>query len=134
MILGIGSDMCDARRMVAAMERHPDRFVQRIFTASEIQHAAKQADASLFYAKRFAAKEAIYKALSASGVAGLGWQDAEILNDQRGAPTVALSGACKRALERLTPDGYKASVWLSLSDEPPYGLAYVVVSAGTISG
>ena len=90
--------------------------------------AAGRADQTLYFAKRFAAKEAIYKALSASGVEGLGWRDADIANNGRGAPVVTLTGACKTALERLTPDGYNPEISISLSDEPPHALAFVVLS------
>ena len=79
-------------------------------------------------ARRFAAKEAIYKPLSASGVEGLGWQEADIVNNGRGAPVVTLTGTCKTALERLTPDGYNPEISISLSDEPPHALAFVVLS------
>lgn len=129
MILGIGTDICDSRRIARALERHPDRFAERIFTPAERGAAGDKPDPSLFYAKRFAAKEAVYKALNRAGVCGLGWQDAEILNDKSGAPSLRLVGACKTALETLTPEGYKATVNLSLSDEPPYAVAFVVVSA-----
>jgi len=132
-IIGIGTDICDSRRIAAALERHPERFVQRIFTPAEINVASNFANPSLFYAKRFAAKEAVYKALSGSGVIGLGWRDAEILNNERGAPALQLNGGCKRALEALTPRGYKASVMLSLSDEPPYAVAFVVISADVMA-
>ena len=80
-------------------------------------------------AKRFAAKEAVYKALSSSGIAGCGWREAETLNGLNGAPFVNLTGRCKTALETITPDGYKAKVSVSLSDDRPYALAFVVISA-----
>jgi holo-[acyl-carrier protein] synthase len=133
LILGIGTDICDAGRIARAIARHPERFVARIFTKAEIDLASNQADVSLFYAKRFAAKEAVYKALSSAGVAGLGWRDAEILNEPNGAPRLGLTGACKTALEALTPEGYKASTNLSLSDEPPYAVAFVIMSASPIN-
>ena len=134
MILGVGTDICDSRRIAAALERFDHRFRARIFTDSEIALARSRSNESLFYAKRFAAKEAVYKALSAAPVRGLGWHDAEILNNAGGAPALTLSGACKRALEALTPGGYKASVNLSLSDEPPYAVAFVIISTGLLDG
>ena len=134
MIMGVGTDICDARRIEAALKKFNHRFRSRIFTAAEIVLAGSRPNESLFYAKRFAAKEAVYKALSAAPVRGLGWHDAEILNKAGGAPVMTLSGACKRALEALTPEGYKASVNLSLSDEPPYAVAFVVISAGPSFG
>ena len=129
MILGIGTDIIDARRIAAAMQRHDGRFEQRIFTEEERAAASKAADKVLFYAKRFAVKEAVYKALSPSGVEGRGWLEAETLNDKTGAPRLGLSGRCKTALETMTPDGYKASLFVSISDEPPYAVAFVVINA-----
>lgn len=134
MILGIGTDLVDERRIQRSIERFGDRFLDRIFTDAERAEASTRGSASLYFAKRFAAKEAVYKALSAAPVTGLGWHDAEILNTAGGAPVLTLSGSCKRALEAVTPEGYKASVNLSLSDEPPYAVAFVVISAGPSDG
>ena len=128
MILGIGTDIVDERRIRRSIERFGDRFVDRIFTDTERAEAASRASSTLYFAKRFAAKEAVYKALSRSGVVGLGWREAEVINDKSGAPHMRLTGKCKTALEGLTPDGYNAVVDISLSDEPPYALAYVVIS------
>lgn len=128
MIVGIGVDMVDSRRIAKSIERFGSRFLSRIFTDAEQAQAAGRADAALYYAKRFAAKEAIYKALAASGIDGLGWRDADIGNTERGAPVVTLTGTCKTALERLTPDGYNPVISISLSDEPPHALAFVVLS------
>ena len=132
MIVGIGTDICDARRIEKSINNFDERFVERIFTKAEIDAASARSTRSLYFAKRFAAKEAIYKALNASGVEGRGWRDAEILNDEGGAPTVRLSGRCKTALEALTPDGYKAKLDLSISDEPPYVVAFVVLSISPV--
>jgi len=129
MILGIGTDLVDSRRIQAAMDRHPGKFVTRVFTNAEINAAEKTRNAANYLAKRFAAKEAVYKALSGSGVTGCGWRDAEILSAMSGAPIVKLTGRCKTALETMTPDGYKASLAVSLSDEPPYAMAFIVISA-----
>ena len=129
MILGIGTDIVDARRIGRSIDRFGDRFIGRVFTDAERAAADARADPALYYAKRFAAKEAVYKALCGAGVDGLGWRDAEISNLAGGAPDLLLTGRCKTALERLTPDGYNAAVSLSLSDEPPYAVAFVVISA-----
>ena len=91
--------------------------------------AAATGQPQAYFAKRFAAKEAVYKALSGAGVSGLRWQQAETLSLPNGAPVVALTGECKMALEALTPDGYKAQISISLSDEPPYALAFVIINA-----
>ena len=128
MIVGVGVDMVDSRRITKSIDRFGDRFINRIFTDSEQQAAENRADRTFYFAKRFAAKEAIYKALSGAGLTGLGWREADISNNGRGAPDVTLTGLCKTALERLTPDGYKAVINLSLSDEPPYAMAFVVLS------
>ena len=129
MILGIGADIADARRIQAAMDRNPDKFAKRIFSDAEITAAIESSNQASYFAKRFAVKEAVYKALSVSGVTGCGWREAETLSAPNGAPMVNLTGRCKTALETMTPDGYKAALSLSLSDEPPYALAFIVISA-----
>ena len=129
MILGIGTDIVDARRIQAAMDRHPNKFTKRIFSDAEITAASKSSNPASYFAKRFAVKESVYKALSISGVSGCGWRETETLSAPNGAPMVNLTGRCKTALETMTPDGYKASVSVSLSDELPYALAFIVISA-----
>jgi len=129
MILGIGTDITDGRRIEAVLNRHKDKFAKRIFTKAELLAANKTTNKVYFLAKRFAVKEAVYKALSSSGIAGCGWREAETLNRLNGAPFVNLTGRCKTALETITPDGYKAKVSVSLSDDQPYALAFVVISA-----
>ena len=129
MILGIGTDIVDARRIKAAIDRHPDKFTKRIFSDAEIIAASKSSNPTSYFAKRFAVKEAVYNVLSVSGVSGCGWREAETLSAPNGAPIVNLTGRCKTALETMTPDGYKARLSVSLSDEPPYALAFVVISA-----
>jgi len=125
-ILGIGVDIVNNKRFKNLIKNK--NFLKRTFSVNEIKFSIKKKDKVNFFAKRFAAKEAIYKALSASGVEGLGWRDADIANNRRGAPVVTLTGACKTALERLTPDGYNPEISISLSDEPPHALAFVVLS------
>ena len=129
MILGIGTDIVDERRIRRSIDRFGDRFLSRIFTDAERAEADLRGQRGLYYAKRFAAKEAVYKALSGAGIDGMGWRDAQILNRASGAPDLLLTGQCETALERLTPEGYNAAASLSLSDEPPYAVAFVVVSA-----
>ena len=129
MILGVGTDIVDARRIGKSIERFADKFTGRIFTKAERAAAAATGQQHAYFAKRFAAKEAVYKALSGAGVSGLGWQQAETLNLPNGAPMMTLTGPCKTALEALTPDGYKAHISISLSDEPPYALAFVIINA-----
>ena len=131
MIIGIGSDLLDIRRFEKVMARFEARFLRRSFTEIERAKAEKRRPGGTHIAtlaKRFAAKEAVYKALGRSGVTGLSWREAETTNDCFGVPHIRLSGRCKIALERLTPDGCKAQIHVSLSDEPPYALAYIVIS------
>ncbi len=129
MILGVGTDIVDARRIGKSMDQFADKFILRIFTTAERAAAAATNQPQAYFAKRFAAKEAVYKALSGAGVSGLGWQQAETLTLPNGAPVMSLTGQCKTALEALTPDGYKAQISISLSDEPPYALAFVIINA-----
>ena len=134
MILGIGTDIVDERRIRHSIDRFGDRFLNRIFTDTERKLASQRGQPTLYLAKRFAAKEAVYKALTGADVAGMGWREAEITNTEAGAPQVRLTGRCKTALERLTPEGYNAAVNLSLSDEPPFVMAFVVISANAPRG
>ena len=129
MILGVGTDIVDTRRIVKSIERFPDKFTGRIFTEAERAAAAASGQPQTYFAKRFAAKEAVYKALSGAMVSGLGWRQVETLSLPNGAPVVALTWQCKTALEALTPYGYKAQILISLSDEPPYALAFVIFNA-----
>ena len=129
MILGVGTDIVDARRIGKTMDQFTDKFIDRIFTTAERAAAAATNQPQAYFAKRFAAKEAVYKALSEAGMSGLGWQQAETLSLPNGAPVMSLTGQCKTALEALTPDGYKAQISISLSDEPPYALAFVIINA-----
>ena len=129
MILGVGTDIVDSRRIGKSIERFSEKFTGRIFTKAERAAAAAAGQPQVYLAKRFAAKEAVYKALSGAGVSGLGWQQAETLSLPNGAPVMVLTGQCKTALEALTPDGYKAQISISLSDEPPYALAFVIINA-----
>ena len=129
MILGDGTDIVDVRRIGKSIDQFADKFTDRIFTTAERSAASATSQPQAYFAKRFAAKEAVYKALSGAGVSGLGWQQAETLSLPNGAPVMLLTGQCKTALEALTPDGYKAQISISLSDEPPYALAFVIINA-----
>ena len=129
MILGVGTDIVDARRIGKSIDQFAGKFTDRIFTTAERAAAAATSQPQAYFAKRFAAKEAVYIALSGAGVSGLSWQQAETLSLPNGAPVISLTGQCKTALEALTPDGYKAQISISLSDEPPYALAFVIINA-----
>ena len=132
MILGVGTDIVDARRIGKSIDQFSDKFTGRVFTEAERAAAAATAHPKNYFTKRFAAKEAVYKALSGANVYGLGWQQVETLNLPNGAPVMTLTGQCKTALKALTPDGYKAKISVSLSDEPPYALAFVIISAALV--
>ncbi len=129
MIVGIGSDLCDIRRIAEALQRFGDRFTQRCFTEVERQRAARRAEAAPTLAKRFAAKEACAKALGTGLRAGVFWRDMGVVNLASGQPTMRLTGGAAARLARLLPDGHEARIHLSLSDEPPMAQAFVVIEA-----
>ncbi len=129
MILGIGSDICDARRIAKVIERHGDRFIDRVFTAAERAKAERRRNRFETYAKRFAAKEACAKALGTGLRAGVWWRDIGVVNLPGGRPTLELTGGAKRRLDALTPAGYQARIDLTMTDEGPMAQALVVISA-----
>ncbi|MGJ4856366.1 holo-ACP synthase [Labrys sp. La1] len=128
MIIGIGSDLCDIRRIEAALARYGERFQQRCFTEAERAKAAGRADKAGTLAKRFAAKEACSKALG-TGISGIHWHDMEILNAESGRPELRLTGAALQLLDSLLPAGHEAHIHLSLTDEHPLAQAFVVIEA-----
>jgi holo-[acyl-carrier protein] synthase len=134
MIIGIGSDICDIRRIEKTLARHGARFEQRVFTVGEQAKAAsrnggKRNSAASTLAKRFAAKEAAGKALGTGVGAGGGifWKDIEVVNLPSGKPTLKLHGNAKAALDYLTPKGHKAVIHVTLVDEHPIAQAFVVI-------
>ena len=129
MILGIGSDITDVRRIAEVIERHGDRFIERIFTATERAKAEKRRNRAETYAKRFAAKEACAKALGTGIRAGVWWRDMGVVNLPGGRPTMELTGGAKRRLQAITPKGYEARIDVTISDEGPMAHAFVVISA-----
>jgi holo-[acyl-carrier protein] synthase len=132
MILGIGSDITDARRIAKVIERHGERFLDRIFTATERVRADKRRNRVETYAKRFAAKEACAKALGTGLRAGVWWRDVGVINLPSGRPTMQLTGGAKRRLDAITPEGYEARIDLTITDEGPTAHAFVVISAVAI--
>ena len=134
MIIGIGSDICDARRIAKVIERHGDRFLDRIFTATERAKAEKRRNRAETYAKRFAAKEACAKALGTGLRAGVWWRDMGVVNLPSGWPTFVLTGGAKRRLQKITPDGFEARIDLTITDEGPMAHAFVVISAVAVGG
>jgi holo-[acyl-carrier protein] synthase len=129
MILGIGSDITDARRIAKVIERHGDRFLDRVFTPIERARADRRRNRIETYAKRFAAKEACAKALGTGLRAGVWWRDMGVVNLLSGRPTMELTGGAKRRLEAITPAGYAARIDLTITDEGPMAHAFVVISA-----
>jgi holo-[acyl-carrier protein] synthase len=129
MILGIGSDICDARRIAKVIERHGNRFLDRVFTATERALADRRRNRIETYAKRFAAKEACAKALGTGLRAGVWWRDMGVINLPGGRPTMELSGGAKRRLQAITPKGYEARIDLTITDEGHMAHAFVVISA-----
>src|SRR4051794_4397894 len=122
MILGIGSDLMDARRIERVIERHGERFLTRIFTETERAKAEGRARRAETYAKRFAAKEACAKALGTGIRAGVWWRDMGVVNLPSGRPTMKLTGGALRRLQAMTPAGHDARIDLTISDEGPLAL------------
>jgi holo-[acyl-carrier protein] synthase len=129
MILGIGSDITDVRRIAKVIELHGDRFIDRIFTAAERARADKRRNRIETYAKRFAAKEACAKALGTGIRAGVWWRDMGVINLASGRPTMELTGGAKRRLQAITPAGHEARIDLTITDEGPMAQAFVIISA-----
>jgi holo-[acyl-carrier protein] synthase len=134
MILGIGSDICDARRIARVIERHGDRFTHRVFTEIERKLADRRRNRFETYAKRFAAKEACSKALGTGLRAGVWWRDMGVVNLPSGRPTIELTGGAKRRLQKITPAGYEARIDLTITDEGPMAHAFVIISAVAVAG
>jgi len=129
MILGIGSDLVDVRRIARVIERHGDRFLDRIFTATERARAERRAQRIETYAKRFAAKEACAKALGTGLRAGVFWRDMGVVNLKSGRPTMMLTGGALARLEAITPAGHVARIDVSITDEGLMAQAFVLISA-----
>jgi holo-[acyl-carrier protein] synthase len=129
MILGIGSDLCDIRRIEKTLERHGERFVERVFTDVERRRAEGRANRASTYAKRFAAKEACAKALGTGMRRGVFWRDMGVVNQPSGRPTMALTGGAAARLAAMLPAGHAAVIHLSITDEHPYAQAFVVIEA-----
>jgi len=130
MIIGLGNDLIDIRRIEQTLERFGDRFVQRIFTEVEQRKSERRAARAASYAKRFAAKEACAKALG-TGVPrrGVHWRHMGVVNLPSGKPTVALTGGAQRRLEEITPPGMFAQIDITITDDYPLAQAIVIISA-----
>ena len=129
MIVGLGSDLVDIRRIEKTLDRFGARFSERLFTELERQRSDRRADRAASYAKRFAAKEACAKALGTGMRAGVFWKDMGVVNLRSGRPTMALTGGAAARLATLTPPGCRCVTHLSLTDDYPYALAFVIIAA-----
>jgi holo-[acyl-carrier protein] synthase len=133
MILGIGSDITDVRRIAKVIERHGDRFLDRVFTPVERARAERRKNRVETYAKRFAAKEACAKALGTGMRSGVWWRDMGVVNRPSGQPTMQLTGGALLRLQAITPPGQDVRIDLTISDEGPMALAYVIISTVSVS-
>lgn len=129
MILGIGSDLIDMRRIARTLERHGDRFIERCFTEIERAKSDGRRLRAESYAKRFAAKEACAKALGTGFRRGVYFRDMGVVNLPGGKPTMMLTGGAKRRLDELTPPGMVPQIDVSITDEPPTAQVIVIISA-----
>ena len=129
MIIGIGNDIIDIRRVERTLERHGQRFVDRIFTAIEQRKSDGRANRAASYAKRFAAKEACSKALGTGFRDGVFWRDLGVVNLPSGKPTMVLTGGAALRLAAITPEGMRAQIDLTITDDYPQAQAIVIISA-----
>lgn len=129
MIVGIGNDVIDIRRIEATLEKYGERFINRIFTEVEIRKSERRAQRAASYAKRFAAKEACSKALGTGFRAGVFWRDMGVVNEPSGKPTMVLSGGAREQLVTLLPPGHAARIHLTITDDFPYAHALVMIEA-----
>lgn len=128
MIIGLGNDVIDIRRIEETLARFGDRFVQRIFTETEQRKSNRRRQRAASYAKRFAAKEACSKALGTGLRKGVFWRDMGVVNLPSGRPTLVLTGGAAAQLALLTPAGYQARIDLTLTDDYPMAQAIVIIS------
>ncbi len=133
MIIGIGSDFSDIRRIAESLERFGERFTHRCFTPIERTRSDRKPDKAASYAKRFAAKEACAKALGTGMRGAVYWRDMGVVNLPSGQPTLALTAGAAERLAAITPPGHEARIHLSLTDDHPYALAFVVIEALPLS-
>ncbi len=129
MIIGIGNDIVDIRRVEKTLENFGDRFRDRIFTEIEKKKSDKRAQRAASYAKRFAAKEACSKALGTGFRHGVFWKDMGVVNEPSGRPTMVLTGGALEQLKRLVPAGMSPKVHLTITDDFPYAQAVVIIEA-----
>jgi holo-[acyl-carrier protein] synthase len=129
MILGLGNDTIDIRRIERSIERYGERFLDRLFTPVERQKSDRRALRAASYAKRFAAKEACAKALGTGMSQGVFWRDMGVVNEPSGKPTMQLTGGAAKRLADLTPPGHTAQIHLTITDDHPTAQAIVIITA-----
>ena len=129
MIIGIGSDVIDIRRIEKSLERHGERFVKRVYTDVEQARSEGRRMRAASYAKRFAAKEACAKALGTGIAQGVYWRDMGVANLPSGKPTMVLTGGAAEQLEKLVPAGHRAAIHLTITDDYPLAQAFVIIEA-----
>ena len=129
MIVGIGSDLIDIRRVERSLERFGERFIARVFTPIERARSERRKERAASYAKRFAAKEACAKALGTGLARGVFWRDMGVVNLPGGKPTMHLTGGAAARLEHLVPDGHNAAIHLTITDDYPLAQAFVIIEA-----
>ncbi|MCV6599855.1 MAG: holo-ACP synthase [Alphaproteobacteria bacterium] len=124
MILGIGTDIVNISRIEESINKFGDSFIKRCFTESEIAESNKKKERACFFAKRFAAKEAFFKALGTGFTHRVSWQDVNISNNEYGKPEIEISGTSKDILEKISKD---AKIFISMSDDAPYATATIII-------
>lgn len=132
-IVGIGSDLCDIRRIERTLERFGDRFTQRVFTETERAKSDRRKARAESYARRWAAKEACSKALGTGLRMGVAWREMEVVNLPSGQPTMQLAGGAAERLVRMTPEGMICHLHVTMTDDPPYAQAFVVIEARLVT-
>lgn len=134
MILGIGTDLANIERIQGVLDRHGDRFRNRVFTDTEQAKAARRKDVAGTYAKRWAAKEACSKALGTGLRMGISWKDMAVSNLETGQPVMAVTGWAAERLKSMTPAGHDAIIHVTLTDDHPWAQAFVVIEARPLAG
>ncbi|MBO6539027.1 MAG: holo-ACP synthase [Rhizobiaceae bacterium] len=129
MIVGIGSDLIDIRRVEATLERFGERFINRVFTPVEQARSERRRQRAASYAKRFAAKEACAKALGTGLSRGVFWRDMGVVNQRGGKPTMQLTGGAAERLNQLLPENYRAVIHITITDDHPLAQAFVIIEA-----
>ncbi len=132
MIIGLGSDLIDIRRIERTLERYKDRFTNRVYTEIERQKSDRRRMRAASYAKRFAAKEACSKALGTGISRGVYWRDMGVVNLPGGKPTMKLENGAAKRLAEMVPDGYEAHIHVTITDDFPLAQAFVVIEARAV--